>query len=84
MIQRHSLWKRAASQPAQPPQSTKRNAVVPVHIGLYTVLARCPPLPLSSGEDEDEDDNNNKGEEGGEEARELDIDLDQDEDNKNN
>ena len=78
MVQRDSLWKRAASQPTQPPQSTKRNAVVPVHVGLCTVLARCLPLPLSSSEEEEQE------EEGGEEAQELDIDLDQDEDNKNN
>ena len=53
MEQRDSLRKRAASQPTQPPQSTKRNAVAPVHIGLRAVLARCPPLPLSSGEEEE-------------------------------
>jgi len=50
-----------------------------VHVGLRTVLARCPPLPLSSGKDDD-DDNDDKGEEGKEEAQELDIDLGQDED----
>ena len=36
MVQHDSLQKRAASQPTQPPQSTKRNAVVPLHIGLRT------------------------------------------------
>jgi hypothetical protein len=49
-----------------------------VHVGLRTVLSRCPPLPLSSGEEE-EDDDDDEGEEGREEAQELDIDLDQDE-----
>jgi len=64
----------------QPLQSTKWNAVVPVHVGLRTVLARCLPLPLSSSEDDDDDDNNDddddEGEEGKEEAQELDVDLD--------
>ena len=68
MVKHDSLRKRAASQPMQPPQLTKRNTVVPVHVGLRAVLARCLPLPLSSGEEE--------------EAQELDEDLDQDEDNK--
>ena len=55
MVQRDSLRKRAASQPTQPLQSTKRNAVVPMHADLRTVLARCPPLPLSSGKEEGEE-----------------------------
>jgi hypothetical protein len=52
MVQHDSLWKWAASQPTQPLQSTKWNAIVPMHIGLRTVLADCPPLPLNSGEEE--------------------------------
>ena len=55
MVKHDSLQKQAASQPTQPPQSTKRNAIVPVHVGLRTVLARCPPLPLSSGGEEEEE-----------------------------
>ena len=34
MVQRNSLQKQAASQPIQPPQLTKRNAVVPLYISL--------------------------------------------------
>ena len=52
MVQRDSLRKRAASQPTQPLQSTKQNTVVPVYVGLHTVLARYLPLLLSSGEEE--------------------------------
>jgi hypothetical protein len=79
MVKRDSLRKRAASQPTQPPQSTKRNAVVPMHVGLRAVLARCPPLLLSSGEEEEEEEEEGGGEE---EAQELDVDLDQDEDDE--
>jgi hypothetical protein len=86
MVKHDSLRKRAASQPTQPPQLTKRNAVVPLHTGLRAVLARCPPLLPSSGredEDKDEDEDEDKGEgEEEEEAQELDVDLDQDEDDK--
>jgi hypothetical protein len=69
MVQCNSLQKQAASQPTQPPQSTKRNAVVPVHVGLRTVLACYLPLLLSSSEEEeDDDDNNNNNDDKGEEA----------------
>ena len=84
MVKHDSLRKRAASQPTQPPQLTKRNAVVPLHTGLRAVLARCPPLLPSSGredEDKDEDEDEDK-EEGEEEAQELDVDLDEDEDDE--
>ena len=83
MVKHDSLRKRAASQPTQPPQLTKRNAVVPLHTGLRAVLARCPPLLPSSGmEDEDEDEDEDKGEGEEEEAQELDVDLDQDKDDE--
>ena len=71
----------------QPLQSTKRNAIVLVYVGLYTILAHCPPLLLSSSEDNDDNNNDDnkegEGEEGKEEAQELDIDLDQDKDGDN-
>ena len=82
MVKHDSLRKRAASQPTQPPQLTKRNAIVPLHIGLRAILACCPPLLPSSGredEDKDEDEDEDKDEdkeEGEEEAQELDVDLD--------
>jgi hypothetical protein len=59
----------------QPPQLTKRNAIVPVHVGLRAVLARCLPLLLSSSEEEEEEEEGEE-EEGEEEAQELDVDLD--------
>jgi hypothetical protein len=59
---------------------TKRNTTAPLHVGLRTVLARCPLQPLSSGEeDEDKDDDEDEEEEG---AQESDEDLDQGEDDK--
>ena len=42
---------------------TKRNTTAPVHVGLCTVLARCPLQLLSSGEEEEEENKNkNKNE----------------------
>ena len=44
---------------------TKRNTTAPLHVGLCTVLSRCPLQPLSSGEeDEDEDEDEEEEEEG--------------------
>ncbi len=63
MVNRNSLWKQAASQSTQPPQVTKRNTTAPSHVGLCTVLACCPPLPLSSNTEEDEEDKEDKEEE---------------------
>src|SRR6266568_981042 len=86
MVNRNSLWKQAASQSTQPPQVTKRNTTAPSHVGLCTVLAYCPPLPLSSSPEEDGADKEKKEEKGGEEveeeAQELDKDFNQGEDNK--
>jgi len=54
---------------------TKRNTTAPLHVGLHTVLSRCPLQPLSSGEeDKDEDEDEEEEEEG--EAQESDEDLD--------
>jgi len=54
---------------------TKRNTTAPLHVGLRTILARCPLQPLSSGEeDEDKDEDKKEKEEG--EAQESDKDLD--------
>ena len=81
MVNRDSLRKRAASQSTEPSQATKRNTTL--HVGLRTVLDRCPLQPLSSGEDDkdkDEDKDEEEEEEG--EAQESDEDLDQGEDNK--
>ena len=64
MVNRDSLRKRAASQSTHPPQVTKRNTITPSHIGLRTVLARCPPLLLSSSMEEDEEDKEDEEEEG--------------------
>jgi len=62
---------------------TKRNTTAPLHVGLRTILARCPLQPLSSGEEEeDEDKDEDKKKEEDEEAQELDKDLDQGEDDK--
>jgi len=89
MVNRDSLRKRAASQSTESPQVTKRNTTAPLHVGLRTILARCPLQPLSSGEEEededenkdeeeeeDEDENKDEEEEEDEEAQELDKDLD--------
>ena len=70
MVNRDSLRKRAASQSTHPPQVTKRNTTTPSHVGLCTVLARCPPLPLSSSMEEDKEDKEDKEKEGGEEVEE--------------
>ena len=75
MVNYNSLRKRAASQSTEPSQATKRNTTL--HVGLRTVLARCPLQPLSSSEeeeDEDEDEDEEEEEEG--EAQESDEDLD--------
>ena len=45
---------------------TKRNTTAPLHIGLYTILARCLLQPLSSGEEDKDKDENKKEEEKGE------------------
>src|SRR6266700_5597172 len=85
MVNRDSLQKRAASQSIHPPQVTKRNTITPLHVGLRTVLACCPPLPLSSSTEEDKEDKEDKEEEGGEEveeAQESDEDFNQGKDNK--
>ena len=55
----------------QPPQLIKRNTVVPIHIGLRAVLARCLPLPLSSGEEEEEEEEEEKKEKKVEEEEEA-------------
>src|SRR6266700_1568012 len=85
MVNRDSLRKRAASQSTHPPQVTKRNTTTPSHVGLCTILARCPPLLLSSSTEEDkkdEEDEEEGGEEVEEEAQELDEDFNQGEDDK--
>jgi len=77
MVNRDSLRKRAASQSIESPQVTKCNTTAPLHVGLRTILARCPLQPLSSGEEEeDKDEDEDEEEEEDEEAQELDKDLD--------
>jgi len=54
---------------------TKRNTTAPLHVGLRTILARCPLQPLSSGEEDENKDEDEEEEEEGE-AQESDKDLD--------
>ena len=69
MVNRDSLRKRAASQSTHPPQVTKHNITTPSHVGLRTILAYYPPLPLSSSTKEDKEDEKDE-EEGGEKVEE--------------
>ena len=69
MVNRNSLRKRAASQSTHPPQVTKRNITTPLHVGLCTVLAYYPLLPLNFNIKEDKENKEDK-EEGGEEVEE--------------
>ena len=59
MVAHKSLWKWAASQSTQGSQPIKWNTIIqpktPVHVGLRTVLARCPPPQPSSNKDIEEE-----------------------------
>ncbi|OCK91069.1 uncharacterized protein K441DRAFT_227898 [Cenococcum geophilum 1.58] len=87
MVARESLRKRAASQSTQGSQPIKRNTITqPVHMGLRTVLARCPPPQPKDVKEEEEEEEEEEvvKEEVESESQESDKDLDEEDDKDKN